>query len=91
MHALPEHVSTLVVGSGFGGAVTAYRLAEGGHDVMLLERGRSYPPGSFPRTPAQMSRNFWDPSEGLHGLFDIWSFRGIEAVVSSGLRGGSLI
>jgi cholesterol oxidase len=38
-----------------------------------------------------MSRNLWDPSEGLQGLFDIWSFRHIEAVVSAGLGGGSLI
>lgn len=87
----PEHVSTLVVGSGFGGSVTAYRLAADGQDVVLLERGRRYPPGSFKRTPAEMSRNFWDPSAGLHGMFDIWSFRGIEAVVASGLGGGSLI
>jgi len=38
-----------------------------------------------------MARNFWDPSEGLHGMFDVWSFSGIEALVSSGLGGGSLI
>ncbi len=45
----------------------------------------------FARTPEEMARNFWDPSEGRHGLFDIWTFSGIEAVVSSGLGGGSLI
>ena len=38
-----------------------------------------------------MGRAFWDPSEGLHGLFDVWTFRGLDAVVSSGLGGGSLI
>jgi cholesterol oxidase len=81
----------IVVGSGFGGSVMAYRLANAGLRVCVLERGKSYPPGSFPRTPREFSRNFWDPSEGLLGLFDIWSFRGAEAVVSSGLGGGSLI
>ncbi|MDQ3680416.1 MAG: GMC family oxidoreductase [Actinomycetota bacterium] len=81
----------IVVGSGFGGAVSACRLAEAGMRVCVLERGKRYPPGSFARTPLEMSRNFWDPSEGLHGLFDIWSFRGLEAVVASGLGGGSLI
>ena len=91
MDSLPERTSTVVVGSGFGGAVTAFRLAEAGQDVIVLERGKRYAPGSFARTPSQMSENFWDPSAGLHGLFDIWSFRGIEAVVSSGLGGGSLI
>ncbi|MDP8993151.1 MAG: GMC family oxidoreductase [Actinomycetota bacterium] len=86
-----EHFDTVVVGSGFGGSVTAYRLAEAGRKVCLLERGKPYPPESFPRRPNAMARNFWDPSRGCHGLFDFWSFRGIEALVSSGLGGGSLI
>jgi cholesterol oxidase len=83
--------STIVIGSGFGGSVTASRLAEAGESVCLLERGKPYPPGSFPRSPADISDNFWDPSEGLHGLFNVWSFKGIEALISSGLGGGSLI
>ena len=86
-----EHADAVVVGSGFGGSVAAYRLAEAGRSVVLLERGKAYPPGSFARTPRAMGRNFWDPSEGLQGLFDVWTFRGLEGVVSSGLGGGSLI
>lgn len=89
--ATPEHFDAVIVGSGFGGSVSAYRLAEAGHSVCLLERGKPYPPGSFPRSPREMSRNFWDPSEGLYGMYDLWSFRGIDALVSSGLGGGSLI
>jgi cholesterol oxidase len=86
-----EHFEAVVVGSGFGGSVTAYRLAEAGKRVCLLERGKPYPPGSFPRSPLGFSKNFWDPSEGLYGMFNVWRFSGIDALVSSGLGGGSLI
>lgn len=86
-----ETFDVVVVGSGFGGAVTAYRQAAAGRTVCLLERGRAYPPGSFPRRPSEVSRSLWDPGEGMHGLFDVWSFRRLDAVVSAGLGGGSLI
>lgn len=86
-----ERVDAVVIGSGFGGSVSAARLAEAPREVVVLERGKRYPPGSFPRTPREMSHNFWDPSRGMQGMFDLWSFRGLEAVVGAGLGGGSLI
>src|SRR3712207_442656 len=85
------HFDAVIVGSGFGGSVTAYRMAEAGLRVCLLERGKAYPPNSFPRAPHRMQKNFWDPSEGLYGMFNIWSFDELGAVVCSGLGGGSLI
>jgi cholesterol oxidase len=85
------HFDAVIVGSGFGGSVMAYRLAKAGRKVLVLERGKAYPPGSFARTPDQMRSNWWDPSENLYGMYDLWSFKGIEALVSSGLGGGSLI
>jgi cholesterol oxidase len=88
---IKEHFDAIVVGSRFGGSVVAYRLAEAGLSVCLLERGKAYPPGSFPRSPYKMRENFWDPSEGLFGLYDFWSFHRIHALVASGLGGGSLI
>lgn len=88
---MDKHFHTVVVGSGFGASVVAYRLAKAHHRVCVLERGKPYPPGSFPRSPREVSRNLWDPASGLFGMFDIWSFRGIESLVSSGLGGGSLI
>lgn len=87
-----EHFDAVVVGSGFGGAVSAYRLAEAGLSVCLLERGKAYAPGSFPRTPYEMGHNFWQPEDGLYGLFDVRGFRRkLWCLLSSGLGGGSLI
>jgi cholesterol oxidase len=86
------HYDAVVIGSGFGGAVAAYHLVAGTQlKVLLLERGLPYPPGSFARTPREMSQNFWDPGAGLHGLLEMWSFSHVRALVSSGLGGGSLI
>jgi cholesterol oxidase len=86
-----EHYDCIVVGTGFGGSVTAERLAAADKRVLVLERGKAYPPGSFARSPIDFSTSFWDPSAGLQGLFDLWSFSGLDALVSSGLGGGSLI
>lgn len=85
------HFNAVIIGSGFGGSVMAYRLAEAGLRVCLLERGKAYPPFSFPRAPFKLRNNFWDPSEGLYGMYDVWSFKGSGGLVSSGLGGGSLI
>jgi|SRR5215203_1128279 choline dehydrogenase-like flavoprotein len=84
-----EHFEAVVIGSGFGGSVMTYRLSEAGLRVCLLERGKAYPPGSFPRSPHRMKHNFWNPSEDLYGLYNLWSFSKVRAVVSSGLGGGS--
>src|SRR3954449_1526020 len=89
--SLDSHFDAIIVGSGFGGSVTAYRLAEAGRRVLVLERGKAYPPGSFPRSPRKLKTNFWDPSRGLQGMFDVWGFSGLDGLVSSGLGGGSLI
>lgn len=86
-----EHFDAVIVGSGFGGSVMAFNLAKAGLRVCLLERGKAYPPNSFPRAPFKLRNNFWDPSEGLYGMYNVWSFKGCGALVSSGLGGGSLI
>ena len=94
----------VVIGSGFGGAIVACRTAKKWRNkVMVLERGKRYPMGSFPRSPREMARNFWnlpnelrrrrhqDASEEMHGLFDIRNYDKMDAVVCAGLGGGSLI
>jgi cholesterol oxidase len=94
----------IVIGSGFGGAINACRLAKKWPGkVLVLERGKRYPMGSFPRTPHDMSNNFWNVlsdkpdssnytgKKEMFGLFDIRSFDHMDAVVGAGLGGGSLI
>lgn len=86
-----DEFDCIVIGSGFGGSVMSHKLAERGRKVLLLERGKAYAPGDFPRTPLGTSTNLWDPGQNLYGLCDLWSFKRFHAIVSSGLGGGSLI
>jgi cholesterol oxidase len=59
--------------------------------VLVLERGRPYPPGSFARSARAMSDSFWDPPQRRYGLFDLRAFDHLDVLVASGLGGGSLI
>jgi cholesterol oxidase len=84
----------VVIGSGFGGAITACRLAERGrYEVVLLERGKRYGRNEFPRRPDELREAVWDPDMGRFGLFDYHSFPNsrMDVVGASGLGGGSLI
>ncbi len=90
-------LEAVVVGSGFGGAVACCRLAtKWPGQVLLLERGKRYAKGSFPRDPHDFAANFWSDARAgagrkLNGLFDIRNYRRMDAVVAAGLGGGSLI
>jgi cholesterol oxidase len=89
-----ERPRVVVIGSGFGGAVTACRLAEGGrYQVVLLERGRRYGRNEFPRRPDELREAVWEPAMGRFGLFDYLSFPNsrMDMLAASGLGGGSLI
>ena len=93
-------VDTLVVGSGYGGAVAALRLAEHEGKVYVLERGEEYVSGEFPNDMSQLGKHVRADvltpngvkSQGYESaLFDIKVGAGIGAVVGNGLGGGSLI
>lgn len=104
---MSDRLEAVVIGSGFGGGITACRLSKKWPGkVMVLERGKRYPMGSFPRTPHDFAHNFWNvldvPEEHRprprqmqdqesHGLFDIRNYDRMDVVLCAGLGGGSLI
>ena len=81
----------VVIGSGFGGSITACRLAQAGHSVCVLERGRRWPRTGFPRTPVQVaSEAFWDLDARRFGLIEYSVFDRMHVIHGSGVGGGSL-
>jgi cholesterol oxidase len=81
----------VIVGSGFGGAVTACRLAEHGYRVLVLERGRRWTPETYPRRPGDAW--LWDDRrpEQRNGWIDLRMFPQMMVAQGAGVGGGSLI
>jgi cholesterol oxidase len=81
----------IVIGSGFGGAITSCRLAEAGYRVLVLERGRRWSPSTFPR----QAEDPWvfDPGNPAtrNGWFDFRTFKNMTVVQGAGVGGGSLV
>jgi cholesterol oxidase len=80
----------LVIGSGFGGSVSALRLAEKGYRVGVLECGRRYRDQDFAKSAWNLRRYFWMPRLGLRGIFRTTLFKDVMIVSGSGVGGGSL-
>ncbi|MBA3767257.1 MAG: GMC family oxidoreductase, partial [Acidobacteria bacterium] len=93
MNADGKHFDAVVVGSGFGGSINALRLTQAGKSVLVLERGKRYKPGEFPRDVTDVKNLFWryPKHPDFRGLYEMRFFSGISAVVASGVGGGSLI
>ncbi|SCG77748.1 cholesterol oxidase [Micromonospora siamensis] len=89
----------LVIGSGFGGSVTALRLAEKGWTVGVLEAGRRFADDEFPQTSWRLRRFLWAPRLGCYGLQRITLLRsadrsaggGVMVLSGAGVGGGSLV
>jgi len=81
----------LVIGSGFGGSVSALRLSEKGFRVGVLERGRRYRPADLPSSAWQSKKFAWAPKLGKLGIMRITIFRHIALPSQSGVGGGSLV
>jgi cholesterol oxidase len=80
----------LVIGSGFGGSVSALRLSEKGYRVGVLECGKRFRDQDFPRSTWDVRRYFWAPRLGLRGIFRITTFKDVSVVSGCGVGGGSL-
>ena len=80
----------IVVGSGFGGSVSAHRLTEKGYRVAVIESGKRYADHDFPRSTWDIRRYFFAPRLGLHGIFRLSIFKDVTIVSGAGVGGGSL-
>jgi cholesterol oxidase len=81
----------LIIGSGFGGSVSALRLAEKGYSVAVLEAGRRYADDDFAESTWDMGKFNWIPSLGQHGILRLTPFKDIFISSGAGVGGGSLV
>lgn len=80
----------IVIGSGFGGSVSALRLSEKGYSVGVLEAGRRYDAADFAKTNWNLRRYFWFPRFGMYGILRMSLLDNVLALSGSGVGGGSL-
>ena len=81
----------IVIGSGFGGAVAACRLAQAGHKVLVLERGRRWTPETYPRDADDPWLWNQDQPHLFNGWTDLRTFSDMWVAAGAGVGGGSLI
>jgi cholesterol oxidase len=80
----------VIVGSGFGGSVCAMRLADKGHRVLVLERGKRFRDEDFARSTWDLRRYLWMPLLRCFGILQISPFKDVWVLHGSGVGGGSL-
>lgn len=81
----------IVVGSGFGGSVTALRLTEKGYRVAVIEAGRRFADHEFAKTSWRLNKFLWLPKLGLHGIQRIHILKDVIVLAGAGVGGGSLV
>ncbi len=86
-----DHYDWIIVGSGFGGSVSALRLAEKGYRVAVLEKGKRFGLEDFPKSNWDLRRWMWMPAAGLHGIFQMSFFEHVTILHGVGVGGGSLV
>ena len=80
----------LIIGSGFGGSVSALRLVEKGYRVGVLEAGRRFADADFARTSWDLRKFLWAPALGCFGIQRIYLMRECMVLAGAGVGGGSL-
>ncbi|HTQ57291.1 MAG TPA: GMC family oxidoreductase [Bryobacteraceae bacterium] len=80
----------IVIGSGFGGSVTAHRLTEKGYRVGVMEMGRRWTPENLPSTNWILWRWFWRPRLALRGFFNMEFFKHVVILHGCAVGGGSI-
>lgn len=80
----------IVIGSGFGGSVTAHRLTEKGYRVAVMEMGRRWTPENLPRSNWKIWKWIWRPKLALRGFFNMEPFRHVVILHGCAVGGGSI-
>ena len=81
----------VVIGSGFGGSVSALRLTEKGYKVAIFEAGRRFDDGDFPKTSWRINKFLYFPKLGLKGIQRIHFLPDVLVLAGAGVGGGSLV
>jgi len=81
----------IVIGSGFGGSVAGLRLVERGYKVLLIEQGKRFHPGDFPKTNWNLLKYLWIPALRFFGFQKLTFFSTASILSGTGVGGGSLV
>ena len=81
----------VIIGSGFGGSVSALRLSEKGYKVLVVEKGKWYQAKDFPKTNWNFRKWLWIPFLRFFGIMKISIFRHVAVLSGTGVGGGSLV
>ena len=81
----------IIIGSGFGGSVSALRLAEKGYSVLVIEQGKRYKTEDFPKSNWNFRKYFWAPKLALYGIQAMTLLKDVFILHGTGVGGGSLV
>jgi cholesterol oxidase len=87
---MTETYDYVIIGSGFGGSVSAMRLTEKGYSVLVLEKGKRFEDEDFAKSNWQYWKYLWLPALRGHGILQISLLKGVMVLHGAGVGGGSL-